>query len=191
MVSGDEHCIVDSECSLVDHISLSHCNASSLDLNSYSTRNVLHARVDSPCISTPHDDMLALSCCHDKNALFSSSICVTNNVEETKATMGQDKILDGASITSSSSSSHGSYTCLMAMDSKVSPPLEPSLSSDDEDDDMEELNVASLNMMGELVSMLFLRINLLALTILEGSSILGKLEHPNGASERSKTLGFA
>jgi hypothetical protein len=65
--------------------------------------------------------------------------------------MGQDKILDGASITSSSSSSHDSYTCLMAKASKVSPSLEPYLSSDDEDDDMEELNVASLNMMGELV----------------------------------------
>ncbi|KAK1648314.1 hypothetical protein QYE76_066119 [Lolium multiflorum] len=39
----------------------------------------------------------------------------------------------------------------MAKASKVSPSLEPYLSSDDEDDDMEELNVASLNMMGELV----------------------------------------
>ena len=39
----------------------------------------------------------------------------------------------------------------MAMASKVSPPLEPSLSSDDEDDDMEGLNVASLNKLGGLV----------------------------------------
>jgi hypothetical protein len=151
MVSGDENCIVDSELSLDDPSSLSHCNDSSLDLNTYSTRNTLHASVDSPCISTSHDDMLALSCCHNKTGLFFSSICVTNNVEETKDSMGQDKILDGASTTSSSSSSHGSYTSLMARASKVSPSFEPYLSSDDEDDDMEELNVASLNMMGELV----------------------------------------
>ena len=85
-----------------------------------------------------------------KDTLFSSSICVTNNVEKTEDTMGQDKILDGASSSSSSSSSHGSFTCLMARSSKVSPPLEPFISSDDEVDDMEGLNVASLNMMGEL-----------------------------------------
>ncbi|KAK1615265.1 hypothetical protein QYE76_020782 [Lolium multiflorum] len=39
----------------------------------------------------------------------------------------------------------------MAKASKVSPSLEPYISSDDEVDDMEELNVASLNKMGELV----------------------------------------
>ncbi|KAK1645953.1 hypothetical protein QYE76_063758 [Lolium multiflorum] len=39
----------------------------------------------------------------------------------------------------------------MARASKVSPSLEPYISSDDEVDDMEGLNVASLNMMGELV----------------------------------------
>ncbi|KAK1647190.1 hypothetical protein QYE76_064995 [Lolium multiflorum] len=150
MVSGDEHCIVDGEPSLDDSSSLSHCNDSSLDLNTYSTINALNASVDSPCISSSHVDMLALSCGHDKNASFSSSICVTNNVEKTEDTMGQDKILDGASTTSSSSS-HGSYTCLMAKASKVSPSLEPYLSSDDEDDDMEGLNVASLNKLGESV----------------------------------------
>ena len=76
---------------------------------------------------------------------------MTNNVEETEDTMGQDKILDGASSSSSSSSSHGSYTCLMAKASKVSPSLEPYRSNDDEDDDMEGLNVASLNKLGESV----------------------------------------
>jgi hypothetical protein len=39
----------------------------------------------------------------------------------------------------------------MAKASKVSPSLEPYLSSDDEDDDMEGLNVASLNKLGESV----------------------------------------
>ncbi len=39
----------------------------------------------------------------------------------------------------------------MARASKVTPTSEPYLSCDDEDDDMEELDVASLNMMGELV----------------------------------------
>ncbi|KAK1602282.1 hypothetical protein QYE76_008131 [Lolium multiflorum] len=150
MVSGDEHCIVDGERSLDDSSSLPHCNVSSLDFNTCSTINDLHASVDSPCISSSHDDMLLLSCCHNEDTLLSSSICA-NNVEETKDTMGQDKILDGASRNSSSSSLHGSYTCLMAKASKVSPSLEPYLSSDDEDDDMEGLNVASLNKLGESV----------------------------------------
>jgi hypothetical protein len=75
MVSGYEHCIVDSELSLDDPSSLSHCNASSLDLNTYSTRNALHASVDSPCISsnclsTSHDDMIALSCSMIEMLLF-------------------------------------------------------------------------------------------------------------------------
>jgi hypothetical protein len=39
----------------------------------------------------------------------------------------------------------------MARASKVSPSLESYLSCDDEDDDMEELDVASLNEMSELV----------------------------------------
>ena len=90
MVSGDELCIVDSEPSLDDSSFISHCNVSSLDLNTYSTRNILHASVDSPCMSSSHVDMLALSCCHNENTLLSSSICVTNNVEETKDAMGQD-----------------------------------------------------------------------------------------------------
>jgi hypothetical protein len=71
MVCGDEHCIVDREITLDDSPSLSHGNASTLELNTCSTRNALHANVDSPCISSnflsiSHDDMLALSCFHDK-----------------------------------------------------------------------------------------------------------------------------
>ena len=103
MVSGDENCNVDSELTIDDSSSLSHCNVSSLDLNTCSTINALHACVDSPCISCrnclikSHDDMLAMSCCHDINASISSSCCVSNNVEETKDSMGQDKILNGAS----------------------------------------------------------------------------------------------
>jgi hypothetical protein len=51
MVSGDENCNVDSNLTLDDPSSLSHCNSSSLDLNTSSTINDLHACVDSPCIS--------------------------------------------------------------------------------------------------------------------------------------------
>jgi hypothetical protein len=55
-----------------------------------------------------NDDMLALSCVHDKNDFISYSCCVTNNVEETKDSIGQDKILIEASSNSSylSHSSH-------------------------------------------------------------------------------------
>jgi hypothetical protein len=97
--------------------------------------------------------MLAMSCCHDINASISSSCCVSNNVEETEDSIGQDKILNGASSNSSSSSSHGPHLCLMARDSKVSPTFEPNTSSDDEDEDIEEeeVDVASLNKKGEMV----------------------------------------
>ena len=66
MVSGDENCNVDSMLSIDDPSYLSHCDVSSLDLDTSSTKNVLHASVDSPCISCinslhkSHDDMLAL-----------------------------------------------------------------------------------------------------------------------------------
>jgi hypothetical protein len=59
---------------LVITVHLSHCNSSSLDLNTSSTINALHACVDSPCISCvcslskSHDDMLITPCCHDINA---------------------------------------------------------------------------------------------------------------------------
>jgi hypothetical protein len=51
MVSGDEYCNVDSRLTCDDRLYLSHCNALSLDLNTSSTINALHACVDSPCIS--------------------------------------------------------------------------------------------------------------------------------------------
>jgi hypothetical protein len=59
MVSGDEHCIVDGEPSLDDSASLSYCNVSSLDFNTYSTINALHASVGSPYISSFHDECLS------------------------------------------------------------------------------------------------------------------------------------
>ena len=71
MVSGDGNCNVDIELTIDDPSSLSHCNVSSLDLNTSSTINDLHACIDSPCISCinclnkSHDDMLAMSCGHE------------------------------------------------------------------------------------------------------------------------------
>ena len=94
MVSGDGICNVDIELTIDDPSSISHCNGSSLDLNTYSTINVSHACVDSPCISCTnclnrsHDDMLAMSCGHDINASISSSCFLSDNVEETKDSMG-------------------------------------------------------------------------------------------------------
>jgi hypothetical protein len=103
MVSGDGNCNVDSELTCDDHSSLSYYDASSLDLNTSSTINTLHACVDSPCIScvcslnTSHNDMLTSSCCHDINASSSSSCCVSNNIEETRNSIGQDMVSLGAS----------------------------------------------------------------------------------------------
>ena len=63
MVSGDRNCIVDGVSTIDYTSSLSHCNVLSLDLNSSGTPNVIHARVDSPCISCnncltkSHDDI--------------------------------------------------------------------------------------------------------------------------------------
>jgi len=158
MVSGDENCNVDIELTIDDSSSLSHCNASSLDLNTSSTRNDLHACVDSPCISCvsclnkSNDDMLALSCGHDKNASISSSCCVSNNVEETKDSIGQDKILKGTS-SNSSSLSHGPHICLMAKGSTVPPTMEPNMSRGDKDEDEyeEEDWVVSLRDKGKSV----------------------------------------
>ena len=48
MVSGDGNCNVDIELTIDDPSSLSHCNGSSLDLNTSSTRNDSHACVGSP-----------------------------------------------------------------------------------------------------------------------------------------------
>jgi hypothetical protein len=62
---------------------------------------------------------------------------VSNNVEEAEDSIGQHKVLIGASRYSSSSSIV-SHTCLMARSSKVTPTLEPNISSDDENEDKEE-----------------------------------------------------
>ena len=148
MVSGGGNCNVGIDLTLNDPSSISHCNVSSLDLNTCITNNVIHVSVDSPCISysscltKSHDDMLAMPCCHDKNASISSSCCVSNNVEETNDSMGHDKVLNGASRNSSSPPSLDSHICLMARSSNL---------SDDEDDGNEEDDIASLNKKGEIV----------------------------------------
>ena len=83
MVSSDRCCNVDGELVVDDLSSLSHRDTLYLDLNSSSTPNVSHASVDSPCISCniclnkSHDDMLALSCCHDKNVVFPLLVLLT------------------------------------------------------------------------------------------------------------------
>ena len=152
MVSGDETCNGDSMLTFDDPSSLSHCNASSLDLNTCSPINVLHACVDSPCISCvnflnkSHDDMLALSCCHDTNASISSSICDANHIEETEESLGQDKVLNGASSISSSSSSHGSHICLMARSSNHN-----DVEDNSEDEENEEDYIEYLNKKGKVV----------------------------------------
>ena len=87
-VSSGGHCNDDSVLVLGDSSSLPYCNGPSLDFNTSSTLHVSLARVGSPCISCrncflkSHDDMLAMSYCHDKNVSISSSCCA-NNVEET------------------------------------------------------------------------------------------------------------
>ena len=84
MVSSVGHCNDDSVLIVDDSSSLSCCNAPSLDFNTSCTLHISHACVDSPCISCrnfltkSHDDMLAISCCHDKNACISSSCCANN-----------------------------------------------------------------------------------------------------------------
>ena len=115
---------------------------SSLDSNTYSTQNALHACVDSPCISCinclskSHDDMLNLSCSH-ANAFISYSLCAANNIEEIEDSLGQDKVLNGASRNSSSSPSLSPHICLMARASKVTPSLGPNIDCENEDDDNE------------------------------------------------------
>jgi hypothetical protein len=144
MVSGDGKCNVDSELIFDHHSSLSHGNVLSLDFNSSSTPNALHARVDSPC-------MYWSSCYtryHDKNAPISSITFVANNVEESQLLLVQDMDLNRASSNSSSSSSLGSHICIMARDSKVTPSLEPTISSDNEEEDDD---VTSLRKKGKIV----------------------------------------
>ena len=92
--------------------------------------------------------MLAMSCCHDKNASISSDWCA-NNVEETKS-MEQDVVFNGASRDPTSS-----YIvfCRMAKASRVSPTLYANMSLDDDVDanDEENDNVASLKTKGEMI----------------------------------------
>ena len=160
MVSSVGHCNDDSMLIVDDPSSLSYCNAPSLGFNTSSTPNVSHACVDSPCISCrncltkSHDDMLAMSCCHDKNASISSNCCA-NNVEETQHSMEQDVVFNGASRDPTPSSI---AFCLMAKASKVSPTLNPNMSldddvnaNDDEDNDEENDNVASLKIKGKMI----------------------------------------
>ena len=99
--------------------------------------------------------MLAISCCHDKNASISLNCCA-NNVEETQHPMEQDVVLNGASRDPTSSSI---AFCLMARASKASPTLNPNISCDDNDDDNDDDvdndedndNVASLKIKGEMI----------------------------------------
>ena len=66
MVSSVSHCFDNSEPIIDNPLSLSYCNASSLGFNTSSNLEVLHACVDSPCISCrnhfnkSHDGMLAI-----------------------------------------------------------------------------------------------------------------------------------
>ena len=82
MVGSDRFGNTDSVLTIEDPSFLSYCHALSLDLNTTSTKNVLHACVDSPCISCrhclfkSHDDMLDLSSSHDKKCMCSLySLC--------------------------------------------------------------------------------------------------------------------
>src|ERR1043165_5292985 len=67
MVSSVSHCFDNSEPIVNNPLTLSYCNASSLGFNTSSNLEVLHACVDSPCISSrnhlnkSHDDMHGLS----------------------------------------------------------------------------------------------------------------------------------
>jgi hypothetical protein len=143
MVSAEENCNVYIVLISDDSSSLSHCNVSSLDFNTSSTKNNLHACVDSPCISyiislnKSHDDMLALSSFHEQNASISYSSLLSNNVKEIEQSMRHENLLNGDSKTSSSSSS-GMHMCLMAKGPKVTPTLNPDTSSNDESDDDEQ-----------------------------------------------------
>src|ERR1041385_741428 len=156
MVSSVSHCSDDSELIVDNPLSLSYCNTSLLDLNTSSTLNFLHACVASPCISCrnhlnkSHDDMLAISCCHDKNASISSSYCA-NNVEENQRSMEQDVVLNGAAR-GPKSSSHVTRFFLMVKELKVSPTLTPISSDGDDVDNVEkDDNIASLKIKGEMI----------------------------------------
>src|SRR3954468_8958598 len=156
MVSNVGHCNNDSEPIVHNSLSLSYRNASLLDLNTSSTINVLHACGYSPYISCKnhlnisHDDMLAISCCHDNHASIFSSCC-DNNVEENQQSMEQDVVLNGASR-DTTSSSRVTLFCLMAKELNVSPTLTPISSDGDDVDNVDEhVNIASLKIKGEMI----------------------------------------
>jgi hypothetical protein len=90
--------------------------------------------------------MIIVSCFHDTNSSISSSICYANRIEKTEDSLGQDKVLNGASNNTSSSSSHGSHICLMARSSNHSDDED-----NGEDEDNEEDYSDSLKKKGEMV----------------------------------------
>jgi hypothetical protein len=122
MVSGD---IINVNLAIYtnDHPSTNASGVYSMDLNTSCNKGVISSYVDSSCMSsrthlnTVEDDMRNMSCFHGHNASISSSCLPTNNVEENKHSMGQDKVMDGDLRFSSSSS--GSDKCLMAREENV------------------------------------------------------------------------
>ena len=81
---------------------------------------------------------------------ISSSLCDANLIEGTEDSLGQDKVLNGASSNSSPSSSHGSHICLMARSSNPSDD-EDNGEDDDNEEDEHEAYIDSLNKKGEMV----------------------------------------
>jgi hypothetical protein len=74
---------------------------------------------------------------HGLCASISYSCCVSNNVEETEEFIGNDKILNGASSSSSSPSSQGSHICLVDKASTLSHTSEANVYHDEEDEEHE------------------------------------------------------
>ena len=115
-------------------------NVSSMDLSISSTTNSINYCVDSPCISPKNSlknvcgDMLAPPCCHDRNALVSSSCSITNHVEEIKKDVAH-LINEEPSYPKESSSTPFVHMCLMARGNHE---VSSSLSDNDDDVDDEE-----------------------------------------------------
>ena len=87
------------------------------------------------------DDMLVLSCCHDKNACVPSNSCMNNNVEETQFSMEQDVNLCSSKINCSSSST---TFCLMAK-SSCGNNHDNDNDNIDEEDDVQKVNALLQN----------------------------------------------
>ena len=79
--------------------------------------------------------MLALSCCHDKNACVPSNSCMNNNVEKTQLAMEQDMNLSSSKINCSSSST---MFCLMAKSSTSDDNDNDNNDEEDDEDDDDE-----------------------------------------------------